>query len=71
MPTSRTITEKQYMELRDYSGHSWRWVNGGPLSSLVSAGLIERAPHDRSMYALTAAGSVALETFRSRYGIAA
>lgn len=67
---ARTITETQYMELRQYEGHMHRWVNGGPLRSLVTNGYIVQAPHDRSMYLLTAAGTDALRAFRTRYGIA-
>ncbi len=67
----KTLTESQYMELREYEGHSWRWVNGGPKPSLVSNGLIVPAAHDRSMYQLTQLGSDALAAFRIRYGIAA
>ena len=67
---ARTITESQYMELREYEAHTSRWVNGGPKASLVSQGLIVPAPHDRSMFQLTPAGEDALNAFRSRYGIA-
>jgi hypothetical protein len=67
--TKRTITESQYMELREYEGHSFRWVNGGPKASLVSSGLIQRAAHDPSMFQLTPAGSDALSAFRNRYGL--
>jgi hypothetical protein len=63
----RTITERQYTELREYEDHSWRWVNGGPLQSLVANGLIAPAAHDRTMYAITPAGSEALAAFRIRY----
>lgn len=67
---ARTITENQYMELREYEGHSFRWVNGGPKKSLVVAGLIAPAAHDRDMFALTATGRDALIAFRVRYGLA-
>ena len=65
----RTITETQYIELREYEPHTHRWVNGGPLASLVSRGLIAPAAHDRSMFQLTTAGREALSAFRARYGL--
>ena len=65
----RTITESQYMELREYEGHSWRWVNGGPKPSLVASGLITASPHDRSMFGITEAGSAALSAFRAHHGL--
>jgi hypothetical protein len=66
---ARTITHNQYAELREYADHSWRWVNGGPMASLVAAGLIVAMPHDRSMYAITEVGTSALEAYRTRWGI--
>ena len=66
---ARTITETQYMELRGYEDHSWRWVNGGPLPSLVAKQLIAPSLHDRSMYAITPLGTDALRAFRARYGV--
>lgn len=68
---ARTITHTQYEELREYGDHSWRWVNGGPLRSLVTAGYITEARHDRQMFQLTQAGSEALAAYRTRYGIKA
>lgn len=67
--TAPKITETQYMELRQYEQHTSRWVNGGPLRSLVAKGLIAPAAHDRSMYQLTDSGAAALDAFRERYGV--
>jgi hypothetical protein len=67
----RTITETQYTALRGYRDGRDRWTNGGPLQTLVARGLIARAPHDRTMYRITTAGTAALVDFETRYGVQA
>lgn len=68
--TKRSLTETQYMELRHYGEHTARWVNGGPLKSLIANGLIRPCAHDRNMFEITPAGVTALEAFKARHGIA-
>ena len=67
--TKRTITETQFMELRQYDEHTHRWVNGGPLKSLVANGLIRPAASQPGFYEITPAGAEAVEAFRAKYGI--
>ena len=72
---ARTISHSQYEELREYDSPDGlfraRWVNGGPLASLVNNGYIKPTAHDRNMYELTDDGFFALTAYRSRWGVKA
>lgn len=67
--SKRTIRETQYVELTRYEHGNYMWVNGGTINSLVAAGMIEPATHDRTMFRITLVGTTALAAFRARYGI--
>ena len=67
---TRSLTESQYVALREYAGGQDRWVNGGPPPSLIVHGFITCSPHDRQMFRITDAGRAALAAFRARHGIA-
>lgn len=67
----RLLTETQYAELRRYEEGMPRWVNGGPLDSLVRHAYIVPTAHNPNFYAITVAGAAALAAFPAHHGIAA